>query len=72
MSDDLTALVFVDGGKAKECSDEVLRIGEALPGLSIPANIALMLTPRAFCDGFYAMLVARNRSGSSVGMTRAL
>ncbi len=59
--DDLSTVVFVDGGKAYTYSDAVLRIGEALPGLSIPAKLALMLIPRAFRDWFYTHVVANNR-----------
>lgn len=59
--DDLSTVVFVDGDKAYTYSDAVLRIGEAIPGLGLPAKLALAIIPRPLRDSFYTNVVANNR-----------
>lgn len=59
--DDLSTVVFIDGDEAYTYSDAVLRIGEAMPGFSIPAKLALALVPRPVRDSFYTNVVASNR-----------
>ncbi|KAJ8907359.1 hypothetical protein NDN08_007473 [Rhodosorus marinus] len=58
---DISTMIYVDGSKAYERSDAVLRIGERLKLIGIPAWLLLLTVPKPMRDWFYVNVMAKYR-----------